>query len=59
MLAAFAATVGLAAALTAGTVVKESVSSKSDAAVASAATPKLTVPKGWALTFNQGFSGKS
>lgn len=58
MLAAFAATVGLAAALTAGTVVKESVSSKSDAAVASAATPKLTVPKGWALTFNQGFSGK-
>jgi beta-glucanase (GH16 family) len=57
MLAAFSATVALAAALTAGTVVKESVSSKSDAAVATAATSKLTVPKGWALTFNQGFSG--
>ncbi|MGD0698894.1 MAG: glycoside hydrolase family 16 protein [Trebonia sp.] len=56
-LAAFAATVALAAAFTAGTVAKESVSSKSDAAVAAAATPKLTVPKGWELTFNQGFSG--
>ena len=54
---AFSATVALAAALVAGTVVKESVSSKSDAAVTTAATPKLMVPRGWGLTFNQSFSG--
>jgi beta-glucanase (GH16 family) len=58
LLAALAATVALAAAFTAGTVVKESVSSRSDAAVATPATSKLTVPKGWELTFGQGFSGK-
>jgi beta-glucanase (GH16 family) len=58
VLAAFSATVALAAVLTVAAVVKESVSSKSDAAVTSVATPKLTVPKGLELTFNQGFSGK-
>jgi beta-glucanase (GH16 family) len=58
VLAAFSATVALAAAFTAAAVVKESVSSKSDAAVATAATANVTVPDGWRLTFNQGFSGK-
>ena len=58
VLAAFAATVALAGAFTAAAVVRESVSSKSDAAVATAAAAKATVPNGWQLTFNQGFSGK-
>jgi beta-glucanase (GH16 family) len=57
VLAVFAATAALAATFTVAAVVRESVSSKSDAAVATAATPTLTVPKGWKLTFNQGFSG--
>lgn len=63
VLAVFTATVALAAAFTAAVVVKESVSSKSDAAVALVAAPKVaapavTAPKGWSVTFNQGFSGK-
>ena len=58
VLAACTATVALAAAFTAVAVIKAPVSSKSDAAVATAATPKLAVPKGWKLSFDQDFSGK-
>lgn len=55
-LAALSATVALAAVFTTGAVTQESVSNKSQAAVTTT-TAKLTVPKGWKLTFNQTFSG--
>jgi beta-glucanase (GH16 family) len=56
--ACFAAAVTLAAAFTAVAVSSAVASSKSDAAVATVATPKLAAPKGWKLTFDQGFAGK-
>lgn len=57
VLAAFSATVALAAVFTVGAVVKESASSKSEAAVA-ATTAMPRAPKAWVLTFKQGFPGK-
>lgn len=56
-LAALSATVALAAVFTGATVAKESVTNKSEAAVAATTTAKLTVPKGWKLKFNKGFAG--
>lgn len=55
-LAAFSATVALALVFTVGAVTKESITNRSEAAVA-ATTASPTVPKGWKLTFKPSFPG--